>query len=401
MSDNAAAVSPSLAAAPSCNIGNIGDSPEALQARLAALEQKLSLQGQLLESIDQALIATDIQGQIMYWNRFAERLYGWSAAEVMGRSILDVTPATISQVQAAEIMTALLRGERWAGEFWVQRRDGHSFPAEVTDSPILDAQGQLIGVVGISHDISERMSLAQELELRVAERTAQWQSTSEELRLLAAHLQRVREEERARIARELHDELGQVLSVVRMDLGTLARNLERDPRSITYPRSSVLQSVQAMQGMLEDTLKSIRGLITQLRPEFIDEVGLPAALAWQLEQFQAHSGIICQLTADVADPALDRGLALQLFRIVQESLTNVARHAQATRVDVSLSRAGNRLALDVRDNGRGVSPTELQKSNHFGVMGMRERVLAFGGEFTISGAPGQGTSVSVRAPLSA
>lgn len=244
----------------------------------------------------------------------------------------------------------------------------------------------------------QTQSLNAELEARVAERTREWRQASEELRELAGHLQSTREEERASIARELHDELGQLLTVIKIDVSQLAKRFANDPHLQNGSLPNAIAQLQAVQQMLDDGVRSIRALVANLRPQILDDLGLRAALEWQVQQFQERTGIEAQFTTNVERLSWNHEREMALFRILQESLNNVAHHAGATRVAVELRQDVNALTLEVRDNGHGIRRDAILKENHFGILGMRERAILLGGGIIIDGAPGEGTQVVVRVP---
>jgi two-component system, chemotaxis family, CheB/CheR fusion protein len=221
---------------------------------------------------------------------------------------------------------------------------------------------------------------------------AQIFSSQEQLRQLATHLQTVREEERSSIAREVHDELGQLLAAVMMNLKWVGGSLPLDDQKARARLTDTRELITKMS-------QSVRHITTSLHPTILDDFGLPAALEWLLKEFQKHSGIACRSEGFSETLDLDHDCALALFRICQESLTNIARHAQATEVMVRLQVSQTTLWLHIQDNGRGIAPIDLAHLHSFGLISIRERVLSFGGEFTIQGLPGQGTSVDVRIPL--
>ncbi len=234
------------------------------------------------------------------------------------------------------------------------------------------------------------------LNAELAERalTEQRLRTSEEnLRALAAHLQSVREEERIHIAREIHDELGQALTGLKYDIGALAKGYGTDdPEPFG-------QKIQAISHTIDRIINSVRRISSGLRPEVLDEIGLGAAIDWQAREFQRRTGVRClvEMPPRFADPDQERSTAL--FRIFQELLTNVARHANATRVDVKVEDADDgALRLAVADNGRGIRSAEYESPTSLGFLGLRERVLAFGGSLEVKGEEGKGTTVSVTIP---
>ena len=236
------------------------------------------------------------------------------------------------------------------------------------------------------------------LNAELAERTMTEQRlrTSEEnLRALATHLQSVREEERIHIAREIHDELGQALTGLKFELNGFARQFESDDTPTRNDKQ------QALNVTIDRIINSVRRIASGLRPEVLDEIGLAAAFDWQAREFQRRTGIRCHvnIAAQFSDPDKDRSTAL--FRIFQELLTNVARHANATRVNVTLSEGEDALALCVEDNGRGIKETEAHSPRSLGFLGLRERVLAFGGTIEVKGDEGKGTRICVSIPVTA
>jgi signal transduction histidine kinase len=214
----------------------------------------------------------------------------------------------------------------------------------------------------------------------------------EQLRALSTYLQYVREEERTRIAREVHDELGQSLTRLKMDLAWVGGRL---------PRSQLLLAdrIREMSAHVDATIQSVRRIATELRPGILDDLGLVAALEWQAHEFQNRTGIVCDVASTLQDTMLDADLNTAFFRIFQETLTNIMRHAGATRVEVNSTLRDGWLALTVHDNGRGILPGEITDRRSIGLVGMEERAALLGGKFEIKGEPGRGTTVTVRIPL--
>ena len=242
------------------------------------------------------------------------------------------------------------------------------------------------------HDMN-RMLSAELAERALTERRLR--ASEESLRSLAAHLQSVREDERIHIAREIHDELGQALTGLKFDLGSFAKQFDKESPAVRLERQ------QALNTAIDRIINSVRRISSGLRPEVLDEIGLGAAFEWQAREFQRRTGIRCHLNipAKFVDPDKERSTAL--FRIFQELLTNVARHANATRVNVTLSESESALALVVEDNGRGIKAKEIESPRSLGFLGLRERVLAFNGTIDVKGDEGKGTKVSVSVPTRA
>jgi signal transduction histidine kinase len=229
---------------------------------------------------------------------------------------------------------------------------------------------------------------AREVE-RLLNNILTWQRSFEQVRALAARVQSTREEERTKVAREIHDELGQALTAIKIEFASLLRDL---PEGLAAPRS------QSILKLLDQTIQSVQRIGTELRPGILDDMGLVAALEWAAEDFETRTGTKCQVSLPDVDIALDPERATALFRIFQETLTNVARHADATQVDVRLGKENGNMILEVRDNGKGIDDEQLSARTSLGILGMRERVLLLGGTLTISGSSGKGTTVRVLIP---
>lgn len=214
----------------------------------------------------------------------------------------------------------------------------------------------------------------------------------EQLRALTTYLQYVREEERTRIAREVHDELGQALTGLKLDMSWLAVRIGRN-------RQALRDKANTMAMHIDETIQTVRRIATELRPGILDSLGLVAAIEWQANEFHSRTGIPCSVIATAVEAPLDQNFTTVCFRIFQETLTNIIRHAAATAVEVVLRETGQDLVLTVRDNGRGISEEEIANMRSLGLVGMRERATLIGGELTLQGALGQGTTVTLRVPL--
>lgn len=233
-------------------------------------------------------------------------------------------------------------------------------------------------------------ALVQEVRVRKAAET-HLKASEENLRALASHLQSVREEEWTRIAREFHDQLGQELTALKMDANWIAARLP--------PAAQALRErAQAMSAQIDATIESVQQIVSRLRSDVLDQLGLPAAIEWQADEFQRRSGIRCHVTIQAPSMGLDQARSTALFRILQELLTNVARHANATRVDVTVRAELRRVVLSVEDNGSGIDGQVAASPKSLGLMGVRERLLPFGGRVEVDGVRGQGTSVTVTLP---
>jgi signal transduction histidine kinase len=228
------------------------------------------------------------------------------------------------------------------------------------------------------------------LELLVAERSAALETANRNLHDLSGHLHIAREEERTRVAREIHDELGQSLTAMRMELSLLRRGLSAEQRQ-------AIERAESLSALVESTTQVVKRISQDLRPGILDHLGLPAAVEWHAEEFERRTGIPCAVTVDPVDMVLDEQRSTALFRILQESLTNVARHANARGVNVLLRRGETDIELQVQDDGRGMDGRNAAAGS-FGIIGMQERVRSWGGTVTVDGAPGRGTTVTTRLP---
>jgi PAS domain S-box-containing protein len=306
--------------------------------------------------------------------RFA-RFLGAGLQRVIGSSILDlVWPDDHSKLDAL-LRRAAQRNCR--GEIRLQSRKGAPMAVHLSLNPLRLESTKAVCL--IASDLSEMKRAEQELR-----------ASSEQLRSLAAHLLSVREEERARISREVHDELGQSLTAVKMDLAWLEGRLPRG-------KDQMLKRIRSTRQLADDIIQSIRRISTELRPAVLD-LGLAEAVEWQVQEFQTRSGIQCTvrlLTREV----VASNASTAMFRIFQETLTNVARHAKATRAEVVLQKQRDWLVLLIRDNGRGFDQADPSLSKSLGLLGMRERAAILGGRVNISSAPGKGTTVTAWIPL--
>jgi hypothetical protein len=303
-----------------------------------------------------------------------------SADELLGR-----TPA---QLLAHDLVAAKARWReffdrgRLHNETDERRLDGRIMRTEGDYMVIYDGQGRIAGHFGIQRDVTDRHLAGEQVE-----------ASRQQLRALTARLQQVREEERTGIAREIHDELGQALTGLKMDIAWMKERLPRDHEV----RSECASIIQRIDG----TMSAVRRIATELRPSVLDQLGLAAALEWLGQEFGARTGIEVTMDLCADECAIPDHLGTSVFRICQESLTNVLRHAQAKRVTIRLSQTDDSVTLEVSDDGIGIPPERKEGAASLGLVGMRERARACGGEFSITGQPNLGTIVLLRVPLAA
>ncbi|HEX2965997.1 MAG TPA: PAS domain S-box protein [Syntrophorhabdaceae bacterium] len=352
-----------------------------MQAR-SNIEELDALKASILDAIPQAVVGLQDR-KINFANAAVEQIFGWRPEELIGRS---VTLFYGSDREADEIgryfYTTLEHQRTFVKEFPCRHKEGHRILCRMRSARIGDILTKERRIVVTYEDITEQRRAEEELA-----------NSREQLRNLSAHLQSVREKESTRIAREIHDELGQSLTAIQMDLAWLESSVP--PADI-----SMAGKVQRMKRVVDSTIETVHRISTELRPTLLDDLGLTAAIEWQAHQFETRTGVKCNATLRCRDDLLDKDLATTLFRIFQETLTNVARHAQASAVKVLLSRDGDFICLNVSDNGKGITTGQLTDSKSFGIMGIRERVNLWQGEVSIQGNPGKGTAIRVRIPLS-
>ena len=313
---------------------------------------------------------------ILHCNGRFARLLGAGIKSVIGSSMQSLVCPDDRVKLGALLRLAARRPCR--GEIHLQSKKCAPLPVRLSLNPLRAGGPQAVCL--IASDLSEVKRAEQELR-----------ASSEQLRNLAARLLSVREEERTRIAREVHDELGQSLTAVKMDISWLAGRLS--PGS-----SQMLERIATTVQLADNLIKSVRRISTELRPGILD-LGLAAAVEWQAQEFQVRTGIPCQFRMLAEEAVVAPDVSTALFRIFQETLTNVARHAKCTRAEVILEQEEDRLVLRIRDNGRGFDAADPSLSKSLGLLGMRERAAMLGGRVNISSVPGEGTSVTAWIPL--
>lgn len=329
----------------------------------------------LLDSAMDAIITADEGQRIVLYNRAAEKIFGWTAAEMIGQPLSRLIPAHFHKVHDAHVarfgeigvtsrrmgVNSVVHGVRSSGE---------EFPVDASISQLQTPHGKLYTV--IMRDVTERVRAQQELASFAAAASA------------------LREQEKTRVARELHDELAQSLTALKMDTIWLRERLQ--------PGSEKLAKLDVMLAMIDDSVAATRRIAADLRPLLLDDLGLVPAIEWLVQNFTQRHGVPCELDLD-EDLELGEPYATAVFRIVQESLVNVAKHAQASQVRVSLLLADGEITLSVQDNGKGFVPDGPRKPESLGLAGISERVQLVKGRLAVSSAPGGGTTVVVRIPL--
>ncbi|MDP2886580.1 MAG: PAS domain S-box protein [Ignavibacteria bacterium] len=332
-----------------------------------------------------AMRLTDADGNIVMVNQSYCQLFKKEREEIVGRSLADTYLPKL--------------GENISGDYCERFRNRTTAPileAEVTlwngeelsleiSNTFLSVPDQPELLLSVFRDITERKRAEERLK-----------ATQEQLHRLAGHLQSVREEERKHLSQEFHDQLGQSLTALKMDLSMLHRSVTDPGKELS--RTILALGIESMQGMIDKAIGIIREILSELRPELLDQLGIVPTLEWEVERFQRHSGISCTFNSEVEEIALGEKKSIALYRIFQEALTNVARHAKATNVEVALRKESDNLILEIKDNGVGIAADAEQKGRSFGLIGMRERAILLGGTLEIRGVEGKGTTIFVRIP---
>lgn len=350
-----------------------------------SLRRNESLIAGIASALGEGLLVSDALGEVIFSNPEAQHLLGWNENQLLGKNLYqsifyrnDYHGEPDGRFFEFNPQNGYHKSEN---ELFV-RHDGSIFNASYVSTPIFE-DGKVAAIVTAFQDITSRKQAEQAL---IDSRT--------QLRELSIFLQTIREEERTRIARELHDELGQALTALKMDVAWLMSRLGDD-------QDELLSKTDSMLTMIDSTVDSVRRISANLRPGLLDDLGLAAAVEWLLDEFQKRTGVQQELQMSHEEFDFEPGLSTSVFRILQEAITNVARHACATNIYVLLEDLGDIVSLSVKDNGKGfVTQSDVGKRKSFGLLGIRERVAALGGHFEIQSQPQTGTELRVQIPKS-
>ncbi|SAL36822.1 multi-sensor signal transduction histidine kinase [Caballeronia choica] len=337
----------------------------------------------------EAIITIDEAQRIVIFNPMAQKLFRCAAGDALGAPLSRFIPERFREAHARHVRQFGVTGvsDRQMGRQLVLfglRADGEEFPIEASISQIDDDNGKLYTVM--LRDVTERMKADEALR-----------RSREELRELSANLQNVREEEKSRIARELHDDLGQQLTALKMDLSSVEAALD----DASPPIAEIVGRLHSMRALVDRTVASVRRIAADQRPVMLDDLGLLPAVDWLADDFTNRYGVEVERRIDSGEIAFTPHAATALFRIVQEALTNVARHADATRVTLDMHIEAENVILTITDDGRGSPGTNAQRGKSFGLIGMRERARMLGGSVSVRTAGGEGFAVTVTLPLRA
>ena len=375
---------------------------------------------QLLESTGEGIFGIDMLGCCTFINRAGAEQLGWQAADVLGRNMHELAHHTHGDgahcgqhypEHLCPIFNAFRNGLPCRIDteyFW--RQNGSAFAVEYSSYPVMEGdvvQGAVITFVDISARRKAEDALKQVhavLEQRVSERTHELQEALTQLRELSAYTHSVREDERTRIAREVHDELGSLLVALKMDVGWLDKRLseqqQRDADAAQTMRDTMRGKCQSMSRQIETAVDNVGRIITDLRPSILDHQGLWAALDWQAHEFVQSAELQLDWQMDVAQATpVDEQAAIGIFRIFQEMLSNVGRHAKASRVAITIEANRQAINITVQDDGCGADLAAFEAADAYGVMGMRERARHLGGSIAIVSQNSQGATFRLRIKL--
>ena len=357
---------------------------DADRARVDALQANPALR-ELIETAPLPVVALDTGGRVRIWNPAAARTFGWRRAEVIGRHLPFIPPA--DRAEQRRLLIGSMRGRPLRGvELRRLRRDGALLTVRLWTAPVVDAAGRKVGVFGLYVDLTD---------LRRGEEALR--ASEARLQALNARLHTLREEERQHLARELHDTFGHTLTEWKFDLAWLARRLARKGMP---EKSPVRRRLDAMSRRADGAMNVVRRICGALRPALLDTVGLAPAIQELARSFEARTRVRCRTALPELPVPMDNARSTALYRILQELLDNVTRHARARHVSIRLTADAGAVTLRVRDDGRGLPAGALAKPAALGLLGMRERAAALGGELVIGRTRPRGTLAVVRLPLS-
>jgi PAS domain S-box-containing protein len=357
----------------------IKNNTELIHARNKVAEME-ALEASILEAIPHAVIGLQDR-RIIFVNNGVKAVFGWTSDELIGQTTRLLYRTEKDFVRIAGQLYSILEKHSIASmEFPCLRKDGTEIECMISAARI-GKQLKERRVVITYENITDRKRAASELEL-----------SRHQLRQLSAHLQSIREKERTRIARELHEELGQLLTALNTDIVLLKNKIPEGQKTLS-------ERAESMSSLVELTMQTVKRIYMGLRPGMLDHLGLTAAISWQAEEFSRRTGIACNVSFNPEDMVIEPDLTTTIFRIFQETLTNVQRHAKATKVTVRLKATDMHLEFMVKDNGKGIAEEHLRKPDSFGLLGIKERVYHWGGKEAIVGKLGKGTTLTISIPL--
>ena len=345
-----------------------------------SLEDVRSQQQAILDNIPDIAWLKDDQSRFMAVNKPFVDACGVDEENLIGMTDLDIWPQELAEKYRADDAKVIRSMKQLRVEETLVDFQGNLTWIETIKAPILNQAGKVIGTTGIARDITERKKANEALK-----------ESQEQLRTLSAHLHDLQEEERSRLSREINEELGQILSILKFDLDWVEKNLARNDKAVQ-------EKIQSMSKLIAAVIEWVRRISQELRPSMLDTLGLIPAMEWELNEFQKRTSISCKLDVNGTEVELDEQIATGLFRILQEVLSNVFMHSQAKCVNVSLNMKKSWLILSVRDNGVGIPDRKIIDKRSIGLFSIQERVRFLNGKIQIIGKKNLGTIVTVELP---
>ncbi len=359
-------------------IGGIIMFTEVINERKKAEEQIVKSEQRYRSLIEQAsdpIMITDFNGNFVVVNESMCNMFGYRKEQLLNMNISALIDPEELKMKPMSFDREVA-GQHLFSERRMMHMNGEIIDVEANVKKVGDNQ-----LLAIARNVTERKKVQSEL-----------QKSHEQLRQLSAHLETIREEERTNIAREIHDELGQQLTGLKMDLSSLVKKINPE-------NESAHKKAASMMALLDTTMKTVRHISAELRPGILDDLGLVDAINWHGIEFEKRTGVRCQFKSKLKKRVFEKDLSTGIFRVYQETLTNVARHANATKVTTTLEATNENIILKVQDNGKGFEQSEVKSNNTLGLVGMRERAIMFGGKITIESEKGKGTIVTLQVPL--
>lgn len=332
-----------------------------------------------------AIYITNPDGVIEYVNPRVIQLTGFSANELINKNTRIFSSGEKQEQDYTELWQTIKSGNIWSGEFHNKKKDGELYWESATISPIFDTTGHITHFLAIKEDITDRKRA--EIALNKSEKL---------LRKFASHLQNVREEEKVALAREIHDDLGQTLVALKIDMGLLKSRI--DKLNDTNDSKAISQNFNDIVNLIDKTIKTARRIMTGLRPEVLEINGFASAATSYIREFEERHQISCEFISQISDIEMNLQQSLVLFRILQESLNNVAKHSKATSVKIYFKNESNKLILEIADNGIGFDKNNSGRKDSYGMIGMKERAVLLNGELDIISEIGKGSTVRVEIP---
>lgn len=347
-----------------------------------SLRKLEALKSSILSAIPHAVLGLH-KRQIFFANDAVESVFGWKPEELIGKSARVLYRNDEEYKDMGKLFyPAIEKMKKYTLEYPYRHKSGKDIVCRVSGS-VIGKKLEDLKVVVVYEDITERKNA--EAELR---------SSREQLRYLSAYLHSEIEKERMYIARDIHDELGQLLTALKMDLFWIKRKIQKRHQKF------LLEKIDSMSDLIDSAVRTVQNISAELRPGLLDDLGLSAAIEWQTCEFWKKTGIRCELNLNLPeDFVLDQNIATAIYRIYQEALTNIVRHANATFMRISLKKEEENIILEIMDNGKGITMDQISNATSYGLTGIRERAYLLGGDVKILGFPGKGTSLTVKIPL--